>query len=158
MIYRFETEFPPVQTRRLKIEINTREHFTVLGFEKIPFTVNSRWFSGSCKITTYKLEELTGTKLRALYQRNKGRDMYDLYKIITNNPGLNIELSVRCFQTYIKHTAGSVPTKEIYLKNIEEKMHDPEFTGDIAGLLKPGEKWNPRQAYDTVKNEILDKI
>lgn len=31
---------------RLKVEINSREHFTVLGFEKRNFEVRSRWFSG----------------------------------------------------------------------------------------------------------------
>ncbi len=71
--YRFESEFPPVQNLRLKVETNCREHFTVLGYTPFPFQVTSSWFTGSCNITTYKLEELLGTKLRALYQRRKGR-------------------------------------------------------------------------------------
>jgi hypothetical protein len=29
--YRFESEIPPVTPLRLKIEVNTREHFAVLG-------------------------------------------------------------------------------------------------------------------------------
>ena len=32
-----------------------------------PFAVSSRWFEGSCQITSYELDELLGTKLRALY-------------------------------------------------------------------------------------------
>jgi hypothetical protein len=31
----------------------------------------SRWFQGSAKLVTCELEELLGTKLRALYQRKK---------------------------------------------------------------------------------------
>lgn len=31
LIYRFESEIPPVTPLRLKIEVNTREHFAVLG-------------------------------------------------------------------------------------------------------------------------------
>jgi predicted nucleotidyltransferase component of viral defense system len=72
--YRFESEFPPVQKLKLKIETNCREDFAVLGWEKKPFTVKSTWFRGECDLTTYRLEELLGTKLRALYQRRKGRD------------------------------------------------------------------------------------
>lgn len=73
LYYRFESEFPPVINLRLKVETNTREHFTVLGLQQLPFIMKSSWFDGHCHITTYRLEELLGTKLRALYQRRKGR-------------------------------------------------------------------------------------
>ena len=36
LISRFESEMPPVQRMRLKIEINTGEHFTVLGTHRRP--------------------------------------------------------------------------------------------------------------------------
>ncbi len=62
---------------RLKIEINTREHFNVLRLKKIACKVENSWFSGECMLTGYELEELLGTKLRALYQRRKGRDLFD---------------------------------------------------------------------------------
>jgi hypothetical protein len=39
----------------------------------VPFEVNSRWYGGACSILSYELNELQGTKLRALYQRKKGR-------------------------------------------------------------------------------------
>lgn len=57
---------------RLKIEINTREHFSVLGFHNYTFTSNSTYYPGSALIQGYKVEELLGTKMRALYQRRKG--------------------------------------------------------------------------------------
>jgi Nucleotidyl transferase AbiEii toxin, Type IV TA system len=63
---------PPLQLR-LKVAINSREHFTVYGFTRVPFAVSSRWFEGTCEIGTYTLDELLGTKMRALYQRKKGR-------------------------------------------------------------------------------------
>ena len=57
MLFRMESEIPPVQQIRLKVEINCYEHFNVLGLTKVPFSVNNKWFSGSCKITTYHLDE-----------------------------------------------------------------------------------------------------
>lgn len=78
IIYRFESATHPIINMRLKIEINTREHFQVLGFKQIPYEVNNGWFSGNCLLTCYELEELLGTKLRALYQRRKGRDFIRL--------------------------------------------------------------------------------
>lgn len=32
--YRFESEFPPIQKLKLKVEINCREHFSILALEK----------------------------------------------------------------------------------------------------------------------------
>lgn len=79
MLFRMESEIPPVMPIRLKLEINCFEHFTEMGLVEVPFSVGNKWFSGSCKITTYQFAELLGTKLRALYQRKKGRDLFDLY-------------------------------------------------------------------------------
>jgi len=56
---------------KLKVEINSREHFTVLGLEKRKLEIQSRWFSGSAMITTYQLEELPGTKMRACINAKK---------------------------------------------------------------------------------------
>ena len=83
MLFRMESEFPPTIQIRLKIEINCFEHFNELGLVKIPFIVENSWFTGECEITTYRLNELLGTKLRALYQRKKGRDLFDLYVALT---------------------------------------------------------------------------
>lgn len=83
LTYRVQSELPPVTPLRLKIEINTREHFQVCGVERRAFAVESRWFTGACDIPTYALDELLGTKLRALYQRRKGRDLFDLWLGLT---------------------------------------------------------------------------
>jgi len=76
--YRFESEGLPSARMKLKVEINTREHFTVFGHRSHRFDVASRWFAGSAGVLTYELDELLGTKLRALFQRRKGRDLFDL--------------------------------------------------------------------------------
>lgn len=84
MVFKADSTFPPIISMRLKIEINCKEHFTILGLTKVPFEVKSQWFNGACEITTYQLDELIGTKLRALYQRKKGRDLFDLQKALEN--------------------------------------------------------------------------
>jgi len=84
LVYRFESEGPPALPMKLKVEINTREHFTVFGHRSQRFEVASRWFSGAAGILTYDLDELLGTKLRALFQRRKGRDLFDLALALRN--------------------------------------------------------------------------
>jgi predicted nucleotidyltransferase component of viral defense system len=156
--YRFESEFPPVQNLRLKVETNCREHFTVLGYQQFPFQVNSSWFTGACNITTYQLEELLGTKLRALYQRRKGRDLYDMYKVLVQVPGMDKEALLQCYHAYMAFVVDEPPTQKIYLQNMEAKMQDDEFIGDIAALIRPAEKYDQATAFELVRTELLEKM
>ncbi len=60
VVFRFKSEVPPIIKLRIKIEINCREHFSVLGYSTIEHQIDNSWFSGSCHIITYELEELLG--------------------------------------------------------------------------------------------------
>ena len=71
-----------------------------MGFHKVPFEVNNRWFSGKCEITTYALDELMGTKLRALYQRKKGRDLFDI-QVALDHGNINVEKTLECYSKYM---------------------------------------------------------
>ena len=44
MLFRMESETPPVVPMRLKVEINCFEHFSELGFVKVPFSMKNSWF------------------------------------------------------------------------------------------------------------------
>jgi len=158
MYFRFESEFPPTMNLRLKVETNTREHFTVKDLIKVPFEVNSKWYKGACNLTTYKLEELLGTKLRALYQRKKGRDLYDLYIALTSNPSLDKDLLLNCYGEYIKFSVDKPPSQREFILNMEAKINDPEFLGDTTGLLRQGQSYEPLSAYELVKRELIENI
>ena len=84
--FRYTAEGASPVPMRLKVETNTREHFALYGLRKAPFKVASRWFEGACDIQTYELDELLGTKLRALYQRKQARDLFDLEIALTRLP------------------------------------------------------------------------
>ena len=157
LIFRFESEIPPVIPIRLKVEINTREHFNVLGLTKHDFKVQNQWFSGDCKITTYYLEELLGTKLRALYQRRKGRDLFDLHRALSTQ-NLDMDKIIRCYREYIGFVVVQPPTQKEYLLNMEQKIEDDEFLGDISMILRPDEKYNPQEAWELVKRELIEKL
>lgn len=101
IVYRFLSEDPEPLPLRLKVEINSREHFSVLGFESREFEIRSRWFSGSSRVSTYALDELLGTKLRALYQRRKGRDLFDLWWA-SQRAEVDLDRVVRCFGDYLR--------------------------------------------------------
>jgi predicted nucleotidyltransferase component of viral defense system len=117
LTYRMDSEGPPVVPLRLKVEINTREHFTVLGFHKRPFRVGSRWFTGECGITTFEFEELLATKVRALYQRRKGRDLFDLWYGLKEGKADAVKV-VKLFKKYMKAEGHGISAGD-YEKNIE---------------------------------------
>ena len=157
VIYRFESEMPPINNMRLKLEINTREHINILGLKEIPYQINSPWFSGQCMITGYEIEELLGTKLKALYQRKKGRDLFDLYWALTRQ-NIDTENVIHCYQIHMKNAVDKPPTQKQFLVNVDEKMMDKDFLEDIRLVLKQGIEYDNKMAWELVRNELVMKI
>jgi len=155
LVFRFHSEIPPIIPIRLKVEINCREHFNVLGLSQYDFSVKNTWFTGNCKITTYHLDELLGTKLRALYQRRKGRDLFDLYKALSMQ-SVNVENIIHCYREYIGFVVDNPPTQKEYLQNMELKMQDSEFLDDTNLLLRPDDKYNPFEAWELVRSQLIE--
>lgn len=137
---------------RLKVEINSREHFTVLGFDKRRFSVDSRWFSGSASILTYHLDELLGTKVRALYQRKKGRDLFDLWAAFTT-PHAQPERVIGCFLHYLDQEGHKVSRAE-FEQNLYEKLGDPRFISDIRPLVVADSGFDPAMAAGFVLKRL----
>jgi len=154
--YRFETSFAPVSTRRLKIEINTREHFAVFGTETRPFMVENPWFTGTAALTVYHFDELLGTKLRALYQRRKGRDLYDLWLALATGKADSGRV-VECFQRYLKHDGLAVSRAE-FEANLAEKLASAVFLEDIGPLVPPGMAYDPAKAALVIKDKLIAKL
>jgi len=141
--YRFLSEDVPAIRLRLKVEINTREHFAVLDFTDRPFSVESRWYSGRADITTFELDELLATKMRALYQRRKGRDLFDLAMGLgdaRSNPG---QIGA-AFREYMDRESGPV-TRAMFERNLAGKIGDAQFNADMSALLRPGFEWRPAE-------------
>ena len=156
-LYRFTSEYEEIRMR-LKLEINCKEHFNVLNWVDFPFEVESDWFSGKANITTYNINELLGTKLRALYQRSKGRDLFDLY-YTRQNKDLDYEQIIACFKEYTSFATGKKPpSKKEFLLNVEEKEVSAEFLGDMEALLRPEIKYNQSEAFDWLKRELIERM
>ena len=157
LIFRFDSENITPVPLRLKVEVNCREHFSVLGYKESTFSVDTRWFKGTANIQTYEIEELLGTKLRALYQRKKGRDLYDLYKaIILSNPDPKKVLA--CYASYMDFSKVTSPTRKQFANNLKDKLQDKVFIGDTASLLRPGENYDAQEAFNVVNETLLEKL
>lgn len=157
LLYRLESETEPRMPIRIKIEINCKEHFSVFPMITVPFKVENKWFSGECKILTYQLEELIGTKLRALYQRRKGRDLFDLFKALSTGE-INDDKILESYFKYMEFVVDHIPTYKEFCLNMEEKMQDDEFLGDTVGLLRKEASYNPQESYELVRARLLDRM
>lgn len=155
-LYRFNSEYEGIRLR-LKIEINCKEHFNVMDWVDFPFEVNNDWFTGSTLIRTYNINELLGTKLRALYQRSKGRDLFDLdYSRL--HLKLDYDQIIHSFNEYMIFSVGKPPNKKEFLKNIEEKENDPIFIGDMEALLRPEISYDQSSAFDWLRSILIQNI
>ncbi len=141
----------------LKVEINCKEHFSVFPMVRVPFAVESDWFTGRCEVLTYELNELVGTKVRALYQRLKGRDLYDVYTALSTGC-LDLERVMEAYDRYLRFVASHAPTYKEFVLNMDSKMQNPEFLGDTAGLLRPGLEFDPQAAWEKVRDEIVARL
>ncbi len=152
-LYRFDSEDAPPVPLRLKVETNTREHFSVYGLRKSDFRVASRWFEDACEIQNYELDELLGTKLRALYQRKQGRDLFDLAVALENREADPLRV-VETFLRYMDHEGHNVSRAQ-FEENFALKMEDPAFLADINPLLATEYRWEPKVAAALVTKRLL---
>lgn len=115
---------------RVKIETNVAETVPLYGYNFIDYEVASPWWSGGASVRTFIAEEILATKIRALCQRRKGRDLFDLW-IALNDLDLDDEMIVRALQHYMKDAIYSYPQLR---QHLEKKISDREFLSDVTDL------------------------
>lgn len=154
--FSYQAEPPLDKPMRLKLEINTAEAFTVYGYESRTLEVKSDWFSGQAEIKSFSLEELLGTKLRALYQRKKGRDLFDLW-ICKNLLKVDQDGVILTFTKYMHRRDLKISRAE-FEQNFLKKMDDPAFREDILPLLREGVDYDFDSAARFVLDELVSKL
>lgn len=135
LTFKFAPEVGAAAKLNLKVEINTREHESLYGVRNYPFGMENGWHAAETAIRSFEPEELFGTKLRALLQRRKSRDLFDL------NEGLS-QLSmepdklIACFEHYLA-LEGIEISRAMAEQRMLEKLNR-SLTEDIAPLLPAG--------------------
>ena len=136
---------------RIKVEINTFERSPMLGFDYVGHRLESAYCAASATVKTFKAEELVATKLRALYQRSKGRDLFDIWLALTV---LDIapEAIAAAFPAYRPEGAS----RQMMEMNLEAKVDDEEFVSDIKQLVRSDAlAYDPRAAAELISSELF---
>lgn len=146
--FRIESEDNPPLPLRIKIEINTRDHFPFLPICHKTLDISSRWFNGSAAVPVYQVDELLATKLRALYQRRKGRDLFDLATAI-RSLRVDTQKLVETFEQYMEAEGHPVNASN-FRNNLLAKLKHPGFVQDCAPILRPGISFDLNADFDLI--------
>ena len=119
---------------RLKVEINTREIKSFDPPVAMPFEVANPWFTGQADIPTFSHEEILATKLRALLQRNKSRDLYDLAHGLTTLETLDPDRVIDIFARYME-SSGLLISRAQAQERMFAKLAHPRLWQDVRPLL-----------------------
>lgn len=139
---------------KIKLEINTFERSPMMELTTRCHAVENPFFSGAADIPTFQPEELVATKLRALYQRKKGRDLYDLWLALTVLE-LDPEKIVAAYPAYRPEGVSG----EDLAENLCLKLVDPEFRTDVLAMIRAdAPAYDPDVAGELVESELLSRI
>jgi predicted nucleotidyltransferase component of viral defense system len=147
---------------RLKVEINTRE---IESFDEpvaMPFDVENPWYSGRVSIPTFSREEMLATKLRALLQREKGRDLYDLAQSLEVFDGLNLDRIATLFGRYLALGDQAISRAQAQ-ERMFGKLARGRFMSDVRPLLPAAQaealtEASTADAFRRVFIELVDRL
>ncbi|MGP8054437.1 MAG: nucleotidyl transferase AbiEii/AbiGii toxin family protein [Limisphaerales bacterium] len=137
------------------VEVNVTERMPHLPVIKIPFEFPFQDTVVSAKVCGYDIHEMLGTKMRALFQRRRGRDLFDLYWALTlAKPAVAPARIIESFQHYLK-LEGSVAERAEFISLLDGHLADRGFCSDMKQLLRAGIDYDPQQAGEYVKSKLL---
>ena len=137
-------------TLQVKVEMNTFERSPARPTVTRPLAVSSPWFTGEANVATFAIEELTATKIRALFQRRKGRDLFDLWLAVEHG-GATIDGIVDCFEPY----RPDGWTVDRALENLDAKLALADFTNDLDQLVSSGPAGYTVEAAAEVVRKVI---
>ena len=147
---------------RLKLEINTSETIAFDAPQEILFRVDNPWFVGETHVPTFSRAEILATKLRALLQRNKGRDLFDLSHALDVFEGLDRNRVVECFGQYLARSQTPI-SRAVAEQRMFAKLNSPGFLTDLRPLLAADQaetltETSVKQAFTKIFSSLIALI
>ena len=158
LYFSFTAEGDAAAKLKLKVEINTREHSPLYPIRAYPFSVQNPWYTATSNIRSFAPEELFGTKLRALLQRRKSRDLFDLNEGLTQLQ-LDPSMVIAAFEHYLAAQGAKITraqAEEFMLSKLTRSLTD-----DIAPLLPAGITYDAGDAlaaFTKIWFELITRI
>jgi predicted nucleotidyltransferase component of viral defense system len=137
------------------VEANVTERKPHLSVVEIPFNFPFRDKSVQTRIKGYDIHEMLGTKMRAMFQRTRGRDLFDLYWALTKSTSpVDPSAIIESFQHYMKQE-GTKAGRAEFVGILEAHLKDRGFCSDMEPLLRSGITYDPQSAGSYVRANLL---
>lgn len=152
LVYRYSPASHMAALADLKVEVNLNEQKALYPLTSVGIDVPSP--SGPVKtiVKSYDLDEMLGTKLRALLQRDHGRDLFDLWYAwtVSEAPGAVAKVNParvgEAFRFYMNRE-GSTFSRDEFAAELARRMKSEKFLRDMDGFLPVGQTYDPHLAY-----------
>jgi predicted nucleotidyltransferase component of viral defense system len=158
MIYALPSVGAPGRQLEIQIETNMTERVPCRPIQRLPFAFSFRGARIDTLINAYDVNEMLGTKMRALFQRQKGRDLFDLYWALTHaKPPVSPADIIDSFQHYMNQE-GTIARRGAFTEALRGQLENRGFCRDMEQLLRADLQYDPREAGQLVQKSLLDLL
>lgn len=152
---------PPPARMTVKVEVNLSEPEPFYQIVDLPYHPPLAELDAPVRLRSYDLDEMLGTKMRALLQRTQGRDLYDLDLALTRSAtdGTLPDTGrvVAAFRDYMRRENTHV-TRALFERELAKKLASPGFRADIATMLPAGHTFDVDAAAARVQAQLLSQL
>ncbi len=159
-VYEVQSVSDPGRMLNVEVEVNVTERTPRYELQWLPFTFGFRGEAVCTTLASFNIDEMLATKMRAMFQRKKGRDLFDLYWALTAPTAQPVDLErvLVAFMHYMGAEGTSVPRAE-FITHLEECLADRTgFCTDMTDLLRVGVAYDPLKAGAYLKSELLPRL
>jgi predicted nucleotidyltransferase component of viral defense system len=155
MTYSMPSIIEPNRTLDIVIEANVTERKPHRAVVEIPYSFPFRDKTVQTYLKGFDIHEMLGTKMRALFQRKRGRDLFDLYWALTKSPTpVKPREIIASFKHYLD-LEGTKAGRDEFVSILENHLKDREFCSDTQPLLRTDISYDPQVAGSYVKSRLL---
>jgi predicted nucleotidyltransferase component of viral defense system len=158
MTYSQRSIIEPNRALEIVVEANVTERKPHRAVVEMPFSFPFRDTTIQTHIKGFDIHEMLGTKMRAMFQRKRGRDLFDLYWALTKSPTpVDPAAIIASFEHYLKQE-GTKAGRAEFIGILEGHLKDRGFCSDMQPLLRTGITYDPQTAGSYVKAHLLNLL
>jgi len=158
MTYSARSIIEPNRMLEIVVEANVTERKPHRAVVEMPFSFPFRDKAVQTHIKGFDIHEMLGTKMRAMFQRKRGRDLFDLYWALTKSPTpVDPTAIIASFEHYLKQE-GTKAGRAEFIGILDNHLKDRGFCSDMQPLLRTDIAYDPQAAGKYVKTHLLNLL
>jgi predicted nucleotidyltransferase component of viral defense system len=158
MTYSARSIIEPNRTLGIVVEANVTERKPHRAVVEMPFSFPFRDKAVQTHIKGFDIHEMLGTKMRAMFQRKRGRDLFDLYWALTKSPTpVDPAAIIASFEHYLKQE-GTKAGRAEFIGILDDHLKDRGFCSGMQPLLRTDITYDPQAAGKYVKAKLLNLL